>query len=181
MHCFAAMIHAVNRAVRDAAAAATLLDATRRSRGPRIPVGRPSSFLAHRDPRGRFEFHCPSEWDVRIEEGVTAVSTRLGTFARVDVLPAGVDVWGELKREMVAAGGDLTLDARQPRSADHARGKVTLGESRYALNGYRHRVGEESVVLSLGNVIDGRRGQGVERYEDRILEAVRREFRILPL
>ena len=150
--------------------------ALHRSRRRIIRPTRPKSFRSHYDRGGLFVLDVPSTWEVTVRRGILAVSRKIGSFARVDVLPKSESVWRQLIREMVRAGAKVSQ--RGGAKGDRLRGQVRIGETLFDWDARRHVVGDKCVILSTGNVLDSRRGRTLEEYEDRILESIRRNFRV---
>jgi hypothetical protein len=141
----------------------------RRPEGPRED-GPPAKLKTCRDPAGRYELQLPSEWQTRLDTGLFAFSPLLGSFARVDVVPASATLWKDLEQALGEAG--LTAAFTEVK-ADGAKGHVSMGIYRHALEALARPLADGVVVLCLGNVVDARRSRALERYEDRVLAAIR--------
>lgn len=150
---------------------------TVRSKSARAKPGSPSRFATLRDPDGRFALSYPAEWKLETFHGVLARSSRIASFARVDVLPSSGSLWKQLRAAVEKVGGTIDIQRHAPGSPEHLRGKIEVSTSRFAWNAWAWRGTEETIVLSTGNVIDTKRGTKIERYEDKVLDAIRREFK----
>ncbi len=171
-----AILEAVRRTQRDLNEMEGILPKVRgRSRAAK--TGRAAKFAAYRDPAGKFELRYPTEWDLQTGHGVLVRSPRIATFANVEVLPTADAPWRELEVAAAKLGGELEVTRRSAGPPRHLRGKLQLGPTRYAMNAWAHVVAGELVVLSTGNVVDADRATKIERYEDKVLDAIRREFR----
>jgi hypothetical protein len=146
-------------------------------RRPAPRIGAPLSFARYHDPEARFEFGYPAEWRLKRDGGVHVSSPKLGSFARVDVVPAGADFWAFLERAVDLERGTFRLDSQR---GARARGEIRMGGLRFAWDGTVHALGDRSAVLTLGNVLDARRSAAVESYEDKTLAAIRRSFKLGP-
>ncbi len=144
-----------------------------RSRVP--PIGPPLSFARYRDPSGRFEIGFPSSWESAGEGGFLVSSPSLGAFARIDVLPRGIDPWGALAKEIVGEGG-LFLVRR--RVKDRAHGEMGLEGARFGWDGRVLPGGGGQVALCVARVLDSGRSRAIELYEHRLLAAIGRSFRV---
>lgn len=137
----------------------------------------PRSFRTYRDPDERFELGYPAEWRLKRDGGVHVSSARMGSFARVDVVPAGADFWSFLERAVDLERGTFRMDSHR---GGRARGVIRMAGLRFAWDGTVHPLGDRSVVLTLGNVLDSRRNRSIEAYEDRVFAAIRRSFKLGP-
>ena len=145
-----------------------------------IPIGPPKSFACYRDPGERFEFGHPAEWKRREDGGIQVGSPRMGSFARVDVVPREADFWADLEKAVLLERGEFRVDAVRKGPPARARGGIRLAGLRFDWDGTAYRLGEVNVILTLGNVVDSHRSRTLETYEDKVLEAIRRSFRLGP-
>ena len=79
---------------------------------------------------------------------------------------------------MADFGARVKIEKRNGSKPVHVRGKVETASTRFAWNAYAYKRGEQKIILSLGNVIDRSRSKTLERYEDRILAGIRRQFSV---
>lgn len=147
---------------------------------PAAPRGRllsrpPGSFALHRDPGGRFELSLPAEWTVVPGPPFFAHSPAVGSLAVVHVLDGAASLDAVLAAEWSAAGGTL-LDVRA--RGERLTATLKLGGRTFDWTAQAKPSGSRRAVLSLGNVVDASRGPTLEAYEDRILAAIRRSFRV---
>jgi hypothetical protein len=142
-----------------------------------IGVGSPKSFARYHDPQARFEFGYPSEWKLKRDGGIQVSSERMGSFARVDLVPAGTDFWSFLERAVDQEGGTFRMDSHR---GARARGEIRMDGLRFAWDGTVYALGDSTLALTLGNVLDSKRSAAIEAYEDRILAAIRRSFKLGP-
>ncbi len=142
------------------------------------PIGQPKSFTRYVDPDSRFEFGYPSEWGLKCDDGVHAASRKRGTFARVDVVPSGVDFWRNLQKALLQEGGCLRLGKRRPGSPGGRTGEIEVGHVRFLWEAVVYEVRGEQIILSTGNVLEPRRAPEIELYEDKILAGIRRSFKL---
>ena len=151
-----------------------------RSRGdstPSVPAGPPRNFVRYKDPKGIFELNYPSDWSLQKKEGVQVSSERLGSFARVDIRPDTPHFWDHLKQDFAEAGEEVEYLTRNGSHPIHVRGKVRAKGMNFMWDAYAYALGNNRLILSLGNVVDPRRSKAIERYEDSVLAAIRRYFR----
>ena len=151
----------------------------RRNRTVHVPpprLGRPKSFASFRDPAGRFVLEYPSEWTLEGKGPVRVFSPRIATFAQVEIHPDGSDPWADVEKRILKAGGEVSFATRSPSGA---RASLSFGGRRFHWSADVHPVKGGSVILSMGNVLDLARSRALERYEDKVLAAIRRRFRIL--
>ena len=148
-------------------------------RGP-IPVGSPKSFVRYHDPAARFELGYPAEWKLREDGDVHVSSHRMGSFARVDVVPKEADFWSNLERAVRLEAGEFGLDAVRKGPPERARGEIRMKGLRFSWDGTAYRLHDLNVILTLGNVVAAGRSRAVELYEDKVLEAIRRSFKLGP-
>jgi hypothetical protein len=182
MSCFGAMIGANRQLQRDLSTMGPVSGNRVSSLRSRKPGSRrPISFVRCRDPLSRFELSYPAEWKLHQDLGVHVSSARLGSFARVDVLPGHAAPWKRLQHEAAEAGGSLRITTRGVGTPETAAGTLAAGERRFSWMGYAWRIETEIVVLFLGKVVDPSSPRAIEGYEDRILKAIRRQFRVGPL
>lgn len=146
-------------------------------RGIRASPTPPKSMLKYIDPQGRYELHYPSTWSVSNVGGFFVRSREIGSFARVDVVDAAADLWPAVVAGLERGGAVVTLKQRPVPSRVH--GELALDGTRFLWDALAYSIPDGTVVLSLGNVVDARRGRALEAYEDRILAAIRRHFRAL--
>ena len=172
MH-FGAAIQNLNRGFTDVARS---MSRSRTRRDGPVKLSRPDSFKTYRDPKGLFVLEYPSDWTLRRGRTVQVNSDRLGSFARVDVVPFTSTLWRDLMAAMAREGTRVTIEKRNGSKPVHVRGKVKVSSTRFSWNAYAYRNKDQKIILSLGNVIDSRRSRMIERYEDRVLAAIRREF-----
>lgn len=144
------------------------------------PLGPPKSFVRFHDPAARFELGYPAEWRMREDGGLHVWSTRMGSFARVDVVPGGSDFWSNLERAVRADHGEFALLRVREGPPARARGEIRIKGLRISWDGTAYRLGGVRVILTLGNVLNPARSATLERYEDKVLEAIRRSFRLGP-
>lgn len=171
-----ALIEAMRRTSRDLAELSQIARSVpSRSGGPRPST--PARFAHYRDPKGRFEIRYPASWECQAEEGVLVRSSKIGTFARADVVPGAPIRWLDLEEAVQKAGGEITIEKHLKGPPKQVRGKVRIGGNRFAWNAYAHEHEGNTVVLFTANVIDAERSTKIERYEDKVLEGIRREFR----
>lgn len=150
----------------------------RLARGASAAPGHPAKFATYRDPNGKFELAYPAQWELQAGSGVFVRSKKLSTFAGVEVQSASSTPWKDLEAAVAKSGGSLDVQKREAGPPKHLRGTLQLGPTRFSWNAYAYERGDETVTLSMGNVIDVERGTKIERYEDKVLEAIRREFRV---
>jgi hypothetical protein len=168
-----AAIGAIQRMMRDLSELSRSVRRPTHAEAPR--PGKPVAFVRYVDDGRRFEFSYPEGWTLQTHAGVHAYSPRIGSFVRVDALPAADDPWPELTRLFDEAGLAPIVDRSSP---THLRGRLTMPPLRFAWTARFYARGDESVILSLGNVVDASRGAQLEAYEDRVLSAIRRSFRV---
>lgn len=149
---------------------------SRSGRKSTVPSGPPKSFTTFRDPQGRFVLDYPADWKLRTGDGIQVTSARLGSFARVDILPDCPRFWENLKEQLIRAGGSVRFRTRNGSRPVHVRGKIHVGRTDFDWDAYAYRLGKTRVVLSLGNVVDPGRSAAIERYEDGVLASIRRHF-----
>ncbi len=174
MSVFGAMI-AANQLLRRELAA---LDRPFPKRAPslsRLPAEPPPSFACHEDPRERFTLSYPGDWILTKRNGVHAASPRIGTFVHVEVLADTLDPWAFLVEDAKASGA--VLDGLRTRE-DRASGTLVAGDYRFEWEARRFPRGSERIILATGNVADAKRSRAIERYEDVVLAAIRRYFRV---
>ena len=140
----------------------------------RIDARPPKSLVTWKDPAGRFELWYPSSWRLTNVGGVMARSASIGSFARVDVVESPTGLWGDVVRALEAAGAMVQLRHRPTETRLH--GEVDLDSVHFRWDAYAHPVQGGVAVLSLGNVVDAKRGRTLERYEDVMLATIRRHF-----
>ena len=158
------------------------LGAMKMRRSVRMPVrlGKPLAFDQFRDPKGRFILSHPKGWVLHREgEAVHAESETMGSFVGVDPFALNEDPWEIVIRQASEMGGKLDMAWKRASRVEHRRGDLTLGRMKFQWDGYLWKGRKSSVLLSLGNVIDSRRGRSLESYEDKTLAAIRRAFRSL--
>lgn len=142
-----------------------------------VRSGDPKSFTRYHDPDARFEFGYPNEWKLKRDGGVHVSSPKLGSFARVDVVRSDTDFWEFLERAVDLEKGTFRMDAHR---GSRARGEIRMGGLRFEWDGTVYALGDRNAVLTLGNVLDSGRSRAVEAYEDKILAAIRRSFKLGP-
>jgi hypothetical protein len=140
----------------------------------------PKSFQCWRDPDGRFEFRSPSTWELTNVGGVMARSREIGSFARVDCIPASADPGGQVVQALERSGATVELQQRPGRAPTRLHGEIDLDGIHFRWDAFAYALPGAIAVLSLGNVVDVRRGRALERYEDVILASIRRHFRVTP-
>ncbi|HLG42974.1 MAG TPA: hypothetical protein VI643_06380 [Planctomycetota bacterium] len=145
-----------------------------RLRVPKWSAAVPKTWIAYRDPSGRFTLYYPTGWELQwSSDTIQGLFSRIGFFVRVD---AGVDedaFWKSLNRPLEEVGGKLKIDRHTNRSA---RGRYLIGKGEFEWESTFCPTSRGVVVLSTGNVVDSRRGPSVEAYEDAVLERIRRHF-----
>lgn len=149
---------------------------------PRPGVAKPSTparFSVYRDPKGRFELRYPTSWECLGAEGVLVRSPKIATFVRVDVVPGAPIRWLDLEEAVQKAGGEITIEKHLKGPPKQVRGKLQMGGTRFGWNAYAYEQKTDTIVLFTANVIDAGRSRAIERYEDRVLEGIRREFKVL--
>ncbi len=132
----------------------------------------PATFARYRDADLGFELHYPMEWSLRTQGALHVGSERIGTFAHVEILPAGTDTWAHISREAGAILEELRAEG------DRATGLLLTPKFRFRWDAQRFVRSRDQVILVTGNVIDSRRSRAIERYEDRVLAAIRRFFKV---
>lgn len=80
---------------------------------------------------------------------------------------------------MQKAKGEITIEKQVLGPPKQVRGKLQIGGTRFAWNAYAYEHKSETVVLFTANVVDSERSTKIERFEDKVLEGIRREFKIL--
>ncbi len=144
------------------------------------PIGSPVGFDRYHDPAARFEFAYPAGWRLRRDGGVQVSSPKLGSFARVDAVPAAADFWACLEAAVLRRGGEFRRDEAREGPPGRARGGMRLAGLRFEWDGTAHRAADACVVLTLGSVVDPPRSGALELYEQKVLAAIRRSFRLGP-
>lgn len=145
-----------------------------RGRGhSRVPI----TFVTYHDPLGRFQLSYPSDWALERTGGIHVYSLHLGSFAHVSLLPASGCLCELLEREMARAGGKAELRTTREQHPECIRGTLSHKKYLYACDAKAWIQGKKKVVLFIGNVTKPQRSAGIERYEDRILAAIRRYFK----
>lgn len=181
MSLFCAMIAANQQMQRDLHALGPISgNKLRTLRSRKAGSSRPISFVRYRDPEDRFELSYPAEWKLNPDLGVHASSALLGSFVRVDVVEESTEIWKQLGLEAAQAGGALQVRSHRPGSPEVVTGHLVVGETRFSWSGCAWRINGVKVILSLGNVLDPARSRAIESYEDRILSAIRRHFKLGP-
>jgi len=137
------------------------------------PLGTPVKFATWRDPGNRFELGYPRAWRLEAQDGVIAQSNRLASFARVDVFPRPELSWSEYR---TALAGTLTIRMEHPGSPRRLLGVLEIGARRFDFRARAYVRGDETIVLSTSS--DAVAGP-LKLYEDQVLAAMRRVFRIL--
>ena len=152
--------------------------ATRGARKRKSPVRlmKPKNFISYEDPKKRFELHYPSDWTLEKHNGIHISSSKIFSFARVDVGKDEKRIWSHVKKRIEEAGGEMKLERRQAGSPEKVRGEVSMEGIRFRYDGYAWHLGKEAVILSMGNVIEPKRSRAIEKFEDTILEGIRRHF-----
>jgi hypothetical protein len=177
---FMAAIHTVNKMARDLGEFSAEIERLRRSGRARPAVGQPVAFASCRDPRDRFEFNYPSEWK-RLEGEATAFISPRGTlFVRADVTPQGADPWDALSQAILSPGGVFKVRSRTEGLPKQAHGEIVSGSARFRWDGTALPSVGGTAILSLGSALAPPRSATVARYERKLLEAVRRSFKVLP-
>lgn len=170
------LLQAMRRVQDDLHEVEDALPQVRRRRGGTKP-GSPVKFATHRDPEGRFELRYPAEWELQTGHGVLVRSKRIASFANVETVAGAEAPWMELEESVKKLGGELEVTRRLPGPPRQLRGRLRLGPSQFLMNAWAHEVGSHLVVLTTANVVDPERSTKIERYEDKVLAAIRREFR----
>ena len=146
----------------------------RRERSSKTRPSKPAAgFTRYRDPRGRFELSYPAEWVLEESQGLQIRSPVMGSFAWVDFVPPGAHAWELLDSSLKPLGGNLQKTRSLPGPPEKAWGVLELGGRRFRWSG----IVRGGVLLLLGNVVDPKRGSTLERYEERIVAAIRGSFK----
>lgn len=140
--------------------------------------GRPLKFALHRDAQGRFEMGYPSGWELEAGEGVLVRSNCLSSFAKVEVLPAPEAGWTAFQEAVARAGGTLTIRKEIAGPPRGLRGLLEVGGARFDVFARAWTRGSETIVLSTGSAVDAAAGPSFKNYEDQVLTAIRREFKV---
>lgn len=135
----------------------------------------PVAFQRYEDPAGRFKLGYPSSWTLQTHHGVHVSSPRLGSFVRVEVLPASAALWTHVEQALADAGISATI---VPCDDQHVRGTLVVAPTRFAWEAWAYPCGEERLILSVGSVLDRPPSGSLLRYEDRVLKAIRKSFRV---
>lgn len=175
MMVWGALLEAMRRVSRDMSELSDVARAKRRTGAPKPST--PARFSLYRDPKGRFELRYPTSWECLGADGVLVRSPKIGTFARVDVVPGAPIRWLDLEESVKKADGELTIEKHLKGPPKQVRGKLRMGGTRFAWNAYAYEAAADTVVLFTANVIDAGRSTRMERYEDKVLDAIRREFK----
>jgi hypothetical protein len=138
----------------------------------------PVTFVTYHDQQNRFQLSYPSDWSLERTGGIHVFSLRLGSFAHVSILPASGCLCNRLLEVIERAGGTAELKTTHAKSPERVRGPLALRSYRYACDATAWAVGKSKVVLLIGNVTHPQRSAGIERYEDRVLSAIRRHFKV---
>ena len=136
------------------------------------PLGQPVKFATWRDPLNRFELGYPQAWRLEAGPAVAVNSTRLASFARVDVFPRPELPWTEFQAALAGLG---TLTIRKA-TLERLSGTLEIGGKRFDLRARAYVRGSETLVLTTGGDADG---GPLRNYETQVLAAIRRVFRIL--
>ena len=146
----------------------------RRERSSRTRPSKPTAgFTQYQDPQGRFELSYPTEWVREESQGLQVHSPVMGSFAWVDFVAPGVQAWELLESSLKPLGGNLQKTRSLLGPPEKAWGVLELGGRRFRCSG----IVRGGVLLLLGNVVDPERGATLERYEDRVLAAIRDSFK----
>jgi hypothetical protein len=140
--------------------------------------GHPLKFAVHRDAGGRFELGYPSGWELEAGEGVLVRSNCLSCFAKVDVLPEPETPWTAVEERVAKAGGSLKILKEIAGPPRGLRGLLEVGGARFDLYARAWTRGGETIVLSTGRCVDAGPGASFKNYEDQVLTAIRREFKL---
>lgn len=140
----------------------------------RIPPG----FKTYRDPQGRFRLSYPGNWKLHRSGAVHVVSEQIGSFARVDPFRGSREVWDEIQESFRQAGGKVKIESRRGTDPEVVKGWIKMDGRRFDWEARAYSIPTGTLVLSLGNVVDKRRGRAIERYEDGVLRAIRRHFKV---
>lgn len=135
----------------------------------------PKTWKAYHDPEGRYVLHHPPEWKPNPKKGLSMDSAKIGSVVRVDRSTSLEDFERELLAELEPSEGKLAVKVRK---ADRLSGRLTVGARSFDWHSYAYPAKEGVLVLSLGNVVDAKRGKALERYEDATLSAIRRHFKV---
>lgn len=174
MSLFGAMIAANQRLQRELRAMDERLPRRRLSTAA-ISSQAPRTFALYLDPGKRFELRYPKDWVLEVAEGIQVYSASLGTFVQVAVLPEGLDPWARLQAE--ARKGKLGGVLRDFRAqGEQASGILEAEPYVFEWEARRYPGG---LVLVTGNVLDSKRSKAVEAYEDTVLAAIRRHFKVM--
>lgn len=146
----------------------------RRERRSRSWPSKPAAgFTRYQDHLGRFELSYPTEWVREESQGLQVHSPLMGSFAWVDFVPPGAHAWELLESSLKPLGGNLQKTRSLSGPPEKAWGVLELSVRRFRWSG----IVWGGVLLLLGNVVDPKRGSTLERYEDRILAAIRNSFK----
>lgn len=148
------------------------------ARDPMIPLGPPAKFQTYRDPKGLFEFGYPSGWKLDRTHGLRAYSPGGHTFARVDVIEACPVRWVDFEDVLRNAGGTLSQQTFSAGPPKRMMARAEVDGVQFLLDASAHERESRTVILTLANVHRPDAPRKLEVYEERVLRAIRREFKV---
>jgi len=148
-----------------------------RAHHAKVPTGHPAGFVSFRDSHGRFELSYPPDWDRRGEEPFQAWSPGTGSFVRVDDVTGSSAPWHELEQAFAGVGGRVLVRPQDLGKLGPTQGTLQIGPVWFEWEAHPFEAAGQALLLSLGRMIRPPLSDALDRYETRVLEAIRTEFR----